>query len=143
MSTAAEWISTVCDAMNRRDFAALDSMVAEECTYRANGAAQWNATGRDAVLARFRSLLTAFPDQQATMTCVVDGGRIAAAEIHLVETHAGQLTTPLGVFAPTGLLVDEVVAYFVELDEHNHATSIRHYYDGAPLMLAIMSGGPS
>jgi hypothetical protein len=127
--------------MNRRDLDVVDSMVADECTYRANGAAQWNAKGRDAVLARFRSLLTAFPDQHATVTCVVDSGRIAAAEIHLVETHAGPLTTPLGVFAPTGLVVDEVVAYFVELDGQDHATSIRHYYDGAPLTLAIMSGG--
>ncbi len=133
----------MCDALNRRDLDAVSRMLADECTYRANGAAQWNATGRDAVLQRFRSLLTAFPDQRATMTCVVDGGRIAAAEIHLVETHAGPLTTPLGVFAPTGLAVDEVVAYFVELDSHDRAISIRHYYDGAPLTLAILSGRPA
>ena len=115
-------------------------MLADKCTYHANGAAHWNATGRDAVLARFGSLLTAFPDQRATVACVVDGGRTAAAEIHLVETNAGPLATPLGVFAPTGLVVDEVVAYFVGLDDQDHATSIRHYYDGAPLTLAIMSG---
>jgi hypothetical protein len=67
----------------------------------------------------------------------------AAAGIHIVENHIGPLATPLGTFPPTGLAIDEVVAYFVLIDPEGKGISIRHYYDAAPLTLAVMSGSAS
>ena len=140
---AVEWLQQVCDALNDRDLEAVAGALSEACSYAANGAPHWNATGRAQVLQRFQSLLTAFPDQRADVINVVGDDAKAAAEIHIVETHTGPLATPLGTFPPTGLAIDEVVAYFVQVDAEGRGMSIRHYYDAAPLTLAVMSGTAS
>jgi steroid delta-isomerase-like uncharacterized protein len=140
---AVEWVQHVCDALNDRDLGAVAEVLADDCSYAANGAPHWNATGSTQVLSRFQSLLTAFPDQRADVINVVGDDTSAAAEIHIVENHTGPLATPLGTFPPTGLAIDEVVAYFVQIDAQGKGISIRHYYDAAPLTLAVMSGTPS
>jgi hypothetical protein len=92
--------------------------LSESCTYEANGLPAWKLSGREEVLGRFKALLAAFPDQKASIKFLVAEEDRAAYELHITETHTDALETPFGTFAATGMAIDEVVGYFVELDQH-------------------------
>jgi hypothetical protein len=139
MSNAGDWVVRVTDAVNRRDWETVEAALSDRCSYGANGSPAWNLSGRDQVLRRFQALLTAFPNQKADVTFLVAEDNKAAFELHIAETHTEPLETPFGTFAATGMQIDEIVGYFVELDSEGRAISIRHYYDAAPLTMAIMS----
>jgi steroid delta-isomerase-like uncharacterized protein len=139
MSKAGDWVGRVIDAVNSRDWETVEAAISVDCSYQANGSPAWNLSGRDQVLGRFKALITAFPDQRADVTFLVAEDSKAAFELHIAETHTGSLETPFGTFAATGMQIDEVVGYFVELDPEGRATRIGHYYDAAPLTMAIMS----
>ncbi len=139
MSNAGDWVGRVIDAVNRRDWETVEAALSDRCSYEANGSPAWNLSGRDQVLKRFQALLTAFPDQKADVKFLVAEDNKAAFELHIRETHTGSLETPFGTFAATGMQIDEIVGYFVELDAEGQATRIGHYYDAAPLTMAIMS----
>jgi steroid delta-isomerase-like uncharacterized protein len=143
MRDATEWVERVIEAVNKRDWDVVEAALADSCTYEANGSLVWKLSGRDQVLGRFKALLTAFPDQQADVRFLVAEARKAAFELHITETHTGPLDTPFGSFPPTGMDIDEVVGYFVELDADGRAARIGHYYDAAPLTMAIMAGPPA
>ena len=139
MSSAGEWVGRVVDAVNTRDWDTVEAALSEDCSYKANGSPAWNLSGRDQVLRRFKALITAFPDQRADVTFLVAENGKAAFELHIAETHTGTLETPFGTFKATGMQIDETVGYFVELNSQRRATRIGHYYDAAPLTMAIMS----
>jgi steroid delta-isomerase-like uncharacterized protein len=139
MSNAGDWVGRVIDAVNRRDWDTVEAALSDTCSYEANGSPAWRISGREQVLGRFKALLTAFPDQKADVTFLVAEGSKAAFELHINETHTRPLETPFGTFPATGLEIDEVVGYFVELDPEGLAARIGHYYDAAPLTIAIMS----
>ncbi len=139
MSDAGEWVGRVIEAVNRRDWETVEAALSDGCSYEANGSPTWKLSGRDQVLKRFKALITAFPDQKADATFVVAEEGKAAFELHIAETHTGPLETPFGTFPATGTHIDETVGYFVELDSEGRATRIGHYYDAAPLTMAIMS----
>lgn len=140
MRDANEWVGRVIEAVNERDWDVVEAALSDSCTYEANGSPAWKLSGRDQVLGRFKALLAAFPDQKADVRFLVAEARKAAFELHITETHIGPLDTPFGSFPPTGMGVDEVVGYFVELDADGRAARIGHYYDAAPLTMAIMAG---
>jgi steroid delta-isomerase-like uncharacterized protein len=140
MSGAGEWVGRVIDAVNRRDWNTVEASLSDVCSYEANGSQAWKLSGREQVLGRFKALLTAFPDQKADVTFLVAEGNNAAFELHIVETHTGPLETPFGTFPATSMEIDEIVGYFVELDSEGRATRIGHYYDAAPVTIAIMTG---
>jgi steroid delta-isomerase-like uncharacterized protein len=140
MGNAGEWVGRVIDAVNRRDWNTVESSLSDACTYGANGSQAWKISGREQVLGRFKALLTAFPDQKADVTFLVADDNKAAFELHIVETQTGPLETPFGTFPATSTEIDEIVGYFVELDDEGRAARIGHYYDAAPLTMAIMTG---
>jgi steroid delta-isomerase-like uncharacterized protein len=139
MNNAGDWVGRVIDAVNRRDWDTVEAALSDTCSYEANGSPAWRISGREQVLGRFKALLTAFPDQKADVTFLVAESSKAAFELHIIESHTGPLETPFGTFPPTGMEINEVVGYFVELDSEGLAARIGHYYDAAPLTLAIMS----
>jgi steroid delta-isomerase-like uncharacterized protein len=139
MSNAGEWVGRIVAAVNGRDWDTVEAALSDGCTYEANGSPAWMLSGRDQVLGRFKALITAFPDQTADVTFLVAENSKAAFELHIAEKHTGILETPFGTFPATGLEIDEIVGYFVELDSEGRATRIGHYYDAAPLTMAIMS----
>jgi steroid delta-isomerase-like uncharacterized protein len=144
MSNAGEWVGRVIDAVNRRDWDTVEAALSDTCSYVANGSPAWRISGREQVLGRFKALLTAFPDQKADVTFLVAESGKAAFELHIIETHTGPLETPFGTFPASGTEINEVVGYFVEFDAEGLAERIGHYYDAAPLTMAIMaasSGG--
>jgi predicted ester cyclase len=140
MSDASEWVERVICAVNERDWDVVEEALSYSCTYEANGSPAWNLSGRDHVLGRFKALLAAFPDQKAEVRFLVAESKKAAFELHITETHTGPLDTPFGSFPATGMGIDEVVGYFVELDADGRAAKIGHFYDAAPLTMAIMAG---
>jgi steroid delta-isomerase-like uncharacterized protein len=142
MTNAGDWVGRVIEAVNRRDWDTVEAALSETCSYEANGSPAWKISGREQVLGRFKALLTAFPDQKADVTFLVAEESKAAFELHIAETHIGPLETPFGTFPATGMEIDEVVGYFVELDSDGLAARIGHYYDAAPLTMAIMSPPP-
>jgi len=139
MSNAGDWVGRVIAAVNRRDWDTVEAALSDTYCYEANGSPAWRISGREQVLGRFKALLTAFPDQRADVTFLVAENSKVAFELHIAETHTRPLVTPFGTFPATGMKINEVVGYFVELDSEGLAVRIGHYYDAAPLTMAIMS----
>lgn len=136
---ASEWVQSFEAAMTARDFAGVRALLADDCRYQANGSAFWTLSNPDEIVQRFKAIADACPDQKGQVTFVVAEGRKAAFEVHVKETHTQPMETPMGTVPPTGLQIDEVVAIFVELNTDGLAVRMGHYYDAAPLTLAVMA----
>ena len=128
----AEFVRSMYDAFNRRDFDYLEGRVTEQ-TQASLVAFGQDFLGREGFHQFTAGFVEAFSDIQIAPTKVFGSGDDVAAEFRVRGTHSGVLRTPRGDIQPTGKTINYPVAEIWEL-EGGKVARLRNYTDPGTLM---------
>lgn len=123
------------DAINARDWAALESLVAPDVVRHSATHGSPRSRGREALLAFLRGEAETFPDAREEVRFLVAEGDLVAARLAFRGTQSGQM----GPYPPTGKVLQadfqgifriadgKVAEVWVEFDNLNALVQLGHF----------------